>query len=69
MTVVREVRGGNHSVAWPDALGAGVLMFLVITGGGLGLGLALVHVLGLLGLPVDTDTATILRTVVTAWSP
>jgi len=36
-------------------------MVLVIAGGGLGLGLALVRLLELLGLPVDADTAAILH--------
>jgi hypothetical protein len=61
MSVVGEVRRGSRPVAWSDVLGAGILMVLVIAVGGLGLGLALVHLLELLGLPVDTNTVTILQ--------
>ena len=61
MTVMGKATGGSHTVAWTDVLGAGILMALVIVIGDVGLGLSVVQLLGLLGLPVDTDATAILR--------
>ena len=53
----------RRSVAWSDALGAAALMAFVVVCGGLGVGLAVVLVLELLGMPLHVDAGAILNQV------
>jgi hypothetical protein len=55
--------GGALRTVWKDAVPAAVLTLTIGLASGLVIGLAVVHVLALLGMPVETGTGVLLHRV------